>query len=66
MCRFNPSELDAPKDYQFMFKYKIPSVNANSQTWPASFHMRREVPGIGFMKVRIKYKVEAYIKQIGT
>ena len=31
VCRFMPSELGAPGDYTFMFKYKIPTVDTTSQ-----------------------------------
>lgn len=62
ICRFMPSELDAPRDYAFIFKYRIPAIDQQQQQWPASFHMRRDVKNRGELKLRTKYKLEVIIK----
>jgi len=49
-----------------MFRYRIPAVDAQQQQWPASFHMRRDIPGRGELKLRVKYRMQVLIRRVGT
>lgn len=63
LCMFAPSSINLG-DYSFAFKYKVPE-NMTMQ-WPASFHMKKNVPDRGFLKLHIKYKITARLEATGN
>lgn len=46
-----------------MFRYKIPDLAVNQ--WPASFHMKRDVPNKGELKLLTQYRIKIKLIKVG-